>query len=52
MNVVKLKSHTLYRYKMVNGDHNRWEIDEESAKIVRMIFDMFLHQDISINSIA
>lgn len=30
----------------------RWEIDEESAEIVRMIFDMFLNQDMSINSIA
>lgn len=52
MNGVKLKSHPLYGYKLVDGDHNRWEIDEESAKIVRMIFDMFLHQDMSINSIA
>ena len=52
MNGVKLKSRPLYGYKLVDGDHNRWEIDEESAKIVRMIFDMFLHQDMSINSIA
>lgn len=52
MNGVKLKSHPLYGYKLVDGDHNRWEIDEESAKIVRMVFDMFLHQDMSINSIA
>ena len=52
MNGVKLKSRPLYGYKLVDGDHNRWEIDEESAKIVRMIFDMFLYQDMSINSIA
>lgn len=39
MNGVKLKSRPLYGYKLVDGDHNRWEIDEESAKIVRMIFD-------------
>ena len=52
MNGVKLKSRPLYGYKLVDGDHNQWEIDEESAKIVRMIFDMFLHQDMSINSIA
>ena len=52
MNGVKLKSRPLYGYKLIDGDHNRWEIDEESAKIVRMIFGMFLHQDMSINSIA
>ena len=52
MNGVKLKSRPLYGYKLVDGDHNRWEIDEEPAKIVRMIFDMFLYQDMSINSIA
>lgn len=52
MNGVKLKSRPLYGYKLVDGDYTRWEIDEESAKIVRMIFDMFLNQDMSINSIA
>lgn len=52
MNGVKLKSRPLYGYRRVDGDYTRWEIDEESAKIVRMIFDMFLNQDMSINSIA
>lgn len=52
MNGVKLKSRPLYGYRRVNGDYTRWEIDEESAKIIRMIFDMFLNQDMSINSIA
>ena len=28
------------------------EIDTESAEIVRMIFDMFLNQDMSVNAIA
>lgn len=52
MSGVKLKSRPLYGYKLVDGDYTRWEIDEESAEIVRMIFDMFLNQDMSINSIA
>lgn len=52
MSGVKLKSRPLYGYKLVDGDYTRWEIDEESAKIVRMIFDMFLNQNLSINSIA
>ncbi len=51
MNGVKLKSRPLYGYRRVDGDYTKWEIDEESAKIVRMIFDMFLNQDMSINSI-
>ena len=52
MSGVKLKSRPLYGYELVDGDYTRWKIDKESAEIVRMIFDMFLNQDMSINSIA
>ena len=52
MNRVKTKSCPLYDYKLVDSDHNRWEIDKKSTNIARMSFDMFLHQNMSINSIA
>ncbi|MGN1481503.1 recombinase family protein [Porcipelethomonas sp.] len=52
MNGVKLKSRPLYGYKLIDNDYTRWAIDEKSAEIVRLIFDMFLNQDMSINSIA
>ncbi len=44
-NEVKLKSRLIYGSKLIDSNHNRLEIDVESAKLVRMIFDMFLHQD-------
>lgn len=52
MSGIKLKSRPLYGYRLVDGDYTQWEIDTESAEIVRMIFDMFLNQDMSVNSIA
>ena len=41
MSGIKLKSRPLYGYRLVDGDYTQWEIDTESAEIVRMIFDMF-----------
>ena len=52
MSGIKLKSRPLYGYRLVDGDYTQWEIDTESAEIVRMIFDMFLNQDMSVNAIA
>lgn len=33
------------KVKLIDGNYNRLEIDDEFAKLVRMIFDMFLHQN-------
>lgn len=52
MSGIKLKSRPLYGYRLVDGDYTQWEIDTESAEVVRMIFDMFLNQDMSVNAIA
>lgn len=52
MNGGKLSSRPLYGYKAKDGVYDNWKIDEEAAEIVRLIYDMFLHQDKSINGIA
>lgn len=33
------------KVKLIDGNYNRLEMDDEFAKLVRMIFDMFLHQN-------
>ena len=37
-----LASHTPYGYKKSEADKNAWEIDEEAAKVVRRIFELFI----------
>lgn len=52
MNGIKLTSRPLYGYKIVDGIYDKWEIDELSAKIVRLIYDLFLNENYSIHAIV
>jgi len=52
MNGIEVKSRPIYGYKRKNGVYYDWEIDEEAAKVVRLIYDMFLYQDYCMNQIA
>ena len=52
MNGVKLTSRPLYGYKIVDGIYDKWAIDESSAKIVRLIYDLFLNEDYSVYAIV
>ena len=43
----RLKTHPIYGYKTVKGTIDDWEIDEEAAEVVRLIFDMYVNKNMS-----
>ena len=48
----RLITHPIYGYRTVKGTIDDWEIDEEAATTVRLIFDLYVYEGLGVYAIA